>query len=143
MTEKRCFKCLVVKPLSEFYRHRLMADGHLSKCRDCARTDVAAHRANNVEKIRAYDRERAALPHRRELKARVTREWRQSHRDRQAAHNKANRSDLVAPELCEGCNLKRRLEKHHPDYSKPLLVVWFCKPCHAIADKIRRRLEAS
>lgn len=51
---------------------------------------------------------------------------------------------LEAPEFCEGCGLKSaRLEKHHPDYSKPLLVVWLCKRCHAIADKIRRRLEAS
>jgi hypothetical protein len=50
---------------------------------------------------------------------------------------------MDAPELCEGCNKPVRLEKHHPDYSKPLLVVWLCKPCHAIADKIRRRLEAS
>lgn len=21
-------------------------------------------------------------------------------------------------------------EKHHPDYSQPLLVVWLCRPCH-------------
>lgn len=55
----------------------------------------------------------------------------------------AARADMEAPECCEGCGLKKKLEKHHPDYAKPLLVVWLCKPCHAIADKIRRRLEAS
>ena len=36
-----------------------MADGHLNKCKDCTKLDVNKHRANNLEKIRAYDRERA------------------------------------------------------------------------------------
>ena len=39
------------------------------------------------------------------------------------------------------CGLKKnRLERHHPDYDLPLLIVWLCKPCHAIADKQRRAL---
>jgi hypothetical protein len=45
--------------------------------------------------------------------------------------------------LCEGCGLDKKLSKHHHDYSKPLLVVWLCKTCHAIADKLRRRLETA
>lgn len=50
-------------------------------------------------------------------------------------------SKLQAPELCEGCGQPRKLEKHHPDYSRPLLVAWLCKPCHVIADKMRRLTE--
>lgn len=139
---KRCFKCGTEKPLSEFYKHPEMADGHLGKCKDCTKLDMRVDRATKP-RVREYDRERASLPHRKALQARITRQWRAKHPDRHAAHNRAAKARIERPALCEGCGLRKRLDKHHPDYSKPLLVVWLCKPCHAIADKIRRKLEAS
>lgn len=145
---KRCFKCLRDLPRSEFYRHRMMADGLLSKCRDCARKDVKRRYLAKAEAIREYDRQRATLPHRAALRERVGREWRQAHPDRAKAHdisgNAVRDGKLVRATACEGCGRDDvRIEKHHPDYSKPLLVLWLCKPCHAIADKIRRRLETA
>lgn len=63
-SEKTCFKCHCVKPLTEFYKHSEMADGHLNKCKACTKTDVAKHRAENLARVREYDRQRGMLPHR-------------------------------------------------------------------------------
>ena len=35
-----CFKCKKALPLSDFYVHRMMANGHLGKCKDCTKADT-------------------------------------------------------------------------------------------------------
>lgn len=143
---KRCFKCGTTKPLDDFYRHLEMADGHLNKCKECTKLDMRVDRVTKP-RVREYDRARANQPHRIALRKRVTAEWTKRHPDRKRASSMAayavRSGKLVRPELCEGCGLKRKLSKHHHDYSRPLLVVWLCKPCHAIADKLRRKLESA
>ncbi len=144
---KTCFKCGVEKDLTEFYRHPQMGDGLLGKCKGCTKLDMRIDRATKP-RVREYDRKRAHLPHRVALRARVTAEWDAKYPDRSKAQTMAGNAvrdgKLIKPLLCEACGLPvKRLDKHHPDYSRPLLVMWLCKPCHALADKIRRLLEAS
>jgi hypothetical protein len=40
METKKCFKCLKVKKIYNFYTHPKMKDGHLNKCIRCSKKDV-------------------------------------------------------------------------------------------------------
>lgn len=53
---KKCFKCQEVKSLDNFYTHPQMADGHLNKCKSCAKTDVKTHYSANITEKRLYDK---------------------------------------------------------------------------------------
>jgi hypothetical protein len=130
--EKSCMKCGETKPLAEFYPHKAMADGHLNKCKACAKADVAAHRSANLEKVRAYDRSRSNLPHRVALRKEVTTRWREEHPDRWAAQvavGNAIAQGKLHKEPCLVCD-NPEVEGHHYDYSKPLEVMWLCVEHH-------------
>lgn len=142
---KTCFKCRRELPRTEFYAHPEMKDGLLGKCKDCTRDDVAEHRIKNVGRIREYDRQRAAEPHRVQLRSRVCAEDRAKHPDRYRARRAVSRAvregRLMKPFNCTRCGTATaRIEAHHPDYAKPLDVEWVCKPCHWIADEERRAI---
>lgn len=42
---------------------------------------------------------------------------------------------LILPDECEFCDETRPVEGHHPDHSKPFLLLYLCKKCHRQADR--------
>lgn len=42
----------------------------------------------------------------------------------------AVRSGKLVKLPCEKCRSKEWVEGHHEDYTKPLEVIWLCRPCH-------------
>ena len=129
---KECFKCKTIKPLEEFYKHPMMGDGHLNKCKECNKNDVTANRNKNIEKIRAYDRARGKIPERIKANTEVTRAWRAEDKRRQLGHvavARAIRNGSLFRLPCVRCGEKKSLA-HHEDYDKPLEVMWLCQPCH-------------
>lgn len=129
---KKCFKCEQEKPIDQFYKHRGMADGHLNKCKDCAKKDSSMHRTDNLEAVRAYDRERGRTPERVQHATRITKAWRSEDLRRQKCHNavsKAIKAGILVPQHCEKCD-SEKVVAHHEDYDEPLQVNWFCQACH-------------
>lgn len=165
--EKQCFKCHRTLSITEFYVHKKMGDGHLNKCKDCTRKDSLEHRANNLEKVMEYDRNRKNANERtefnkirqKELKAsnpvlykEITRlrlvRYRQKYKEKNIARSKVHYAlcsgKLVNPLKCDICGNKGYSEAHHDDYSKPLEVRWLCDKCHKEVHKnIRRKARGN
>lgn len=157
--KKVCFKCGNEKELSEFYKHKEMADGFLNKCKECTKNDALKHREKNIEKIRAYDRNRPnhkerveankkRLKENTELKAKYRKsqkKWDIENKIKKNAHTKVKRAllngTLVRRYNCDICGDGSKLEAHHEDYSKPLEVIWLCVKCHKEKHKQKREIE--
>jgi hypothetical protein len=56
MEYKVCFKCGKKKPLSEFYKHKGMKDGHLNKCKECAKKDSRNNHRTSSKYEDSYDK---------------------------------------------------------------------------------------
>lgn len=59
VTSKRCFKCGLILPLTEFYTHPETGDGHLNKCKQCTRKDVHENYMKKIENDAYVEKERA------------------------------------------------------------------------------------
>lgn len=129
---KTCFKCRQSLPRSEFYKHPQMGDGLLGKCKECTKADSRKRRAEKLEDVRAYDRARGSLPHRRAQSVRVGREYRERYPIRARANRKVKyhvRAGNLTRKPCEVCGAVKS-HAHHDDYSVPLDVMWLCTIHH-------------
>ncbi len=126
---KVCFKCKVEKPLSEFYIHLQMSDGHLNKCKTCSKKDSVENRNKSIERYREYDRNRG---NRQDLHYMA--EYRDKHPNKYKAHSmvgNAIRDGKLFKEKCEVCQSSKNIHAHHDDYLKPLNIRWLCAADHS------------
>lgn len=160
---KVCFKCGAEKPLSDFYKHHAMADGHVNKCKECNKKDVRGNREANLEYIQEYDRRRRSeeylLSNLKEgetlesVRGAVTQakarwvEKNPNKRTAQMAVNNAVRDGrLTKLTHCEHC-LKNdvKIQGHHWSYLPEnwLDVLWLCASCHGKEHRRLNELERS
>jgi hypothetical protein len=113
------------------------------------------NRADNLERSREYDRQRANLPHRVEARkeyqqteahkqshALANPRYRQKNKEKYAAHTavaNALKSGELSRSPCVICG-DTKSEGHHEDYSLPLDVTWLCDTHHKAR---HRQLNAS
>lgn len=146
---KICFKCNIDKPLSEFYKHEQMADGHLNKCKECTKKDTRLNIEKNKDYYIEYDRSRANIPKR--VAARLAyskteagRAAARKSREKWSEHNVIKRSAsyivnnaikhgrLIKPNVCEACGKGSQIiHGHHDNYDYPMIVRWLCPSCHS------------
>jgi len=121
---KKCFKCNTVKPLTDFYKHPQMGDGHLNKCKVCNRKDAALQLEKNkldpiwVEK----ERQRAMLKQRKKHGQQKTLIYAQ-------IKQKITSGEIIK-KPCEVCG-NEKSQGHHEDYSRHFDLVWLCTRHHA------------
>ena len=143
---KICTKCHEEKTLDEFYpRWDGKWGGYYPRCRVCVRKYSKTLRDSNV----VFYRDKARV-YARMLYSRLSpvfiqrvRKYREDHPERHRAGNvlleAVSLGEIDRPSKCESCGCSPpRIEGHHQDYTKPLAVMWLCKPCHVIADRVRK-----
>jgi len=131
---KKCFKCGEIKPISEFYKHSKMGDGHLGKCKSCCKKDVSANYRKNRDHYQEYEAARGKTKSRIENKLVYTKTHRAKYPERYIARcavNNAVRDGRLKKTPCEVCG-SEDAEAHHEDYSRPLDVVWLCRKHHVL-----------
>lgn len=128
---KTCFKCGEEKPLEDFYRHPGTTDGHLGKCKECAKADVRENRSIRRSQYAAYERQRFQRPERKAQLLVMHRRRRARYPEKEKARhalNNAIRDEKLERGVCEVCGTMA--EAHHEDYSKPFEVRWLCFKHH-------------
>lgn len=132
---KICFKCGINKPLEEFYKHKMMLDGHLNKCKDCAKMDVKERYDEKILEPEFIEKER--------------KRGREKYRRLYVGTGKAKpenniRYALKFPEKVQAQSMSASLkkpfdnaEKHHWSYNAEHFkcVIWITKQQHKKAHR--------
>lgn len=90
------------------------------------------YRENNREKVKASQR---AWKSKNRDKVKSNRaEYEKRYPEKSTAYRAINNAvaygKLFKPSNCSQCGYEGHIEGHHPDYSKPLEVIWLCRECH-------------
>ena len=138
---KKCFKCGLEKPIAEYYAHPMMADGHLGKCKSCAKADAEARRKEKEKdakwRVTELKRHRKKSQDYRDSglgpgkSVGASKRWTKKNPQKRKAHSVvavAIRSGKIKRQPCEICG-KMPAQAHHDDYSNPLNIRWLC-PIH-------------
>ena len=139
---KVCSGCGKRKEDSEFAVNRASGDGLTYRCRVCL-ADYQRGRRERLNASRPSDWKKKTddmVAYRLAWKeahpdymTRVKKEWWEKNRDRLRTKEKvkyALKTGKLVKTACQVCG-EEKVEGHHPDYSKPLDVVWLCKAHHA------------
>lgn len=68
-----------------------------------------------------------------------TKRWRKANPEKRNAQARAqNNIKIPEGQLCVLCNIKKAIDRHHEDYSKPLDVQFLCRGCHLLVHRNKK-----
>lgn len=111
MKNKECITCKEIQPLSEYYKHKQMADGHLNKCKTCAKSQAKNRHhklSENKEWVKSERRRHSDKYYRLGYKEKQV-EWDLNRPWKNTSEYKNLSRDLKIP---------KGLEAHHWSYNK-------------------------
>ena len=129
-----CSKCSQWLPSTEYYTDPRTPNRLKAQCKSCHtegslktrnpdnarrinREYMARERTKDIEKFRERERNRLPAPPEK-VKA------------RSILNGAVLGGRVDKPTKCSKCGSPRRINGHHPDYDKPLDVIWLCAKCH-------------
>ena len=66
-----------------------------------------------------------------EIAKKTIKKFKEKRKARECVMRAILRGSLTRGKFCAKCQRQERLDAHHEDYSKPLDVIWLCRPCHS------------
>jgi hypothetical protein len=128
---KRCSACRQFKPWTAFGLNRSRIDGYSESCFPCRAFHCRRVYQRHGEQRRRWQKEHSR-PYDKAKRKRLRGTLKEMARDK--LRKAVKRGEIKKPARCQGCGkpkLPKRLQGHHPDYSKPLEVIWLCSGCHS------------
>lgn len=111
---KKCSTCKRTAPLTDFYRDKRQPDGLYVNCKRCANISTERWKHNTGY----YEKKNQSLRARARIQVNLA----------------VNKGLLSRPDICSRYGDRVAcyggIEGHHPDYSKPLEVIWLCRAHH-------------
>jgi hypothetical protein len=131
--EQKCWTCKEIKPI-ECFGIDNRRESHLSgQCRECKAKKYKEHYNYEHESQKSkgnYARHKEKVVAR-QMEYLKNRKKTEEGKKQYLAHQLVayyKRNGLIKPEPCNICG--KKAEAHHPDYRKPLEVIWLCSKHH-------------
>ena len=135
--EKKCLRCNLVKNISDYPKN---GKYYQSYCKICFPKTVYISSRKRIAKYGYSKKEleykmlyaRRIRKENPEKKKEMNREYAKENPEKIKCYKlvyKAVKKGILLRKPCQFCS-KEKVQGHHPDYSKPLDVIWLCSSCH-------------
>lgn len=131
--KKECLRCGIKRTLDNFYKQNFNKDGLFNTCKICHRKKSRSYYYENRNERINYEITRYQNPIIKKQKILNQYKYRKENPIPYLAYQKVSKAIKKGKIIKLSCKICGSINSqgHHPDYSKPLNVIWLCKIHHA------------